>query len=157
MQYLIIFLPCSSIHIPGSNGHENTVPAMGSCTGGYFFTRVATNQLQWHLSIMNVIKESNRHFYKIKMFAYGEIEQQRFDNLHPSSNCIFSSVGSKRRALKATLIISNRAAELEAIQRFVTPIQPENTKLLFVILLINSVSIYTVRLSWIYKCFIFSA
>ena len=34
---------------------------------------------------MNVIKKSNRYFWKIENFAYGEINERGFSNPHPGS------------------------------------------------------------------------
>ena len=39
-------------------------------------------------------KESNRYFFKIKSFAYGEINERSFSNPHPWGRCIHKLSGS---------------------------------------------------------------
>ena len=43
---------------------------------------IATAQLLWHLSNMDAIQESNRYFYEIENFAYGEVNERSFSNPH---------------------------------------------------------------------------
>ena len=58
-----------------------------------YLTGVAAAQLRWHLSNMNVIQISNRHFGEIENFAHREINERSFSNPHPW--CHMNSMASQ--------------------------------------------------------------